>query len=295
MIETIVCSIIYVLIRAGTIITRIKNKENSKNILTIELTASILTLFITTMIIMLSTEYKWLDNVTFEMLTTGATIFDVIWLCKIAKINKRIRSGSGNTIYYSTAYYSSTYYKETKQAEKAVHNDKGNEGEYRISLELDKPEGYSKTVFNVNLPNGQRDTEADIIYINSSGLYVIESKNYSGRIYGHAENNQWTRTLITANGTEMYKFYNPIWQNENHVNAVKRLLSKYEDLPIYSLVVFSDNATITTDIESENVINTKDVTAKIKTEQLLTESAIDEIYRILRSHSCWAAPGDAGN
>lgn len=214
-------------------------------------------------------------------------VFDVIWLCKIAKNNKRKRSGTDNTVYYS-----STYYKETKQAEKTVLNNTGNKGEYLISLELDKLGGHSKTVFNVNLPNGKKGTEADIIYINSSGVYVIESKNYSGRIYSKADNNQWTQTLISAVGTVKNKFYNPIWQNEKHLNAIKRLLRKYEDIPIYSFVVFGDNATIQTDIEGENVISTKDITTKIKTEQLLTESAINEIYRILKSHSCWNTPSD---
>lgn len=282
MMETIVCSVIYVIIRAGTIIARVRNKENSKTVLAVELTASIFALGLMTMIIMISTEHEWQDNIIFEMLTMGIMVFDTVWLCKIAKINKRKRSGTDNA-----AYYSSTYYKETKQAEKTVHSNKGNEGEYLISLELDKLEGHGKTVFNVNLPNGQKGTEADIIYINSSGVYIIESKNYSGRIYGRADNNQWTQTLIGAGGTEKSKFYNPIWQNEKHINAIKLLLDKYEDLPIYSFVVFGDRATIVTDTENENVINAKDITAKIKTEQLLTKSDVDEIYRLLKSYSCW--------
>lgn len=287
MIETIICSILYIIIRAGTIIARIKNKENNKNILAVELTASIIALGITSTIILLSSGEKRGDNIIFQAVATSEAIFDIIWLCKITKINKRRRSGAGNTVYYS-----STYYKETKQAEKDVHKNKGNKGEYLISLELDKLEGRGKTVFNVNLQNGKKGTEADIIYINSSGVYVIESKNYNGRIYGRADSNQWTQTLISAVGTVKSNFYNPLWQNEKHINAIKRLLRKYEDLPIYSLVVFGDNATIQTDIEGENVINTKDITAKIKTEKLLTESDINEIYRILKSHSCWNTPSD---
>lgn len=290
MIETIACTIIYILIKIGAIVARIKNKENNKSILAVELTASIIALGLTSAIILLASGERRGDNIIFQAVTTGATVFDVIWLCKIAIINKRRRSGAGNTVYYS-----STYYKETKQAEKDVNKNKGNKGEYLISLELDKPEGNNKTVFNVNLPNGQKGTEADIIYINPSGIYVIESKNYSGYIYGRADCNQWTQTLINANGTVKRNFYNPLWQNEKHINAIKLLLSKYEDLPIYSLVVFGDGATIATDIEDENVINTKDITAKIKSEQVLTESDINEIYRILKSHSCWSTPSDTGN
>lgn len=56
--KTIVCSILYIIIRAGTIIARIKNKENNKNILAVELTASIIALGITSTIILLSSGEK---------------------------------------------------------------------------------------------------------------------------------------------------------------------------------------------------------------------------------------------
>lgn len=49
-------------------------------------------------------------------------------------------------------------------------------------------------------------TEVDLIYINTSGIYVIESKNYSGWIFGDFKQKYWTQTFKT----EKHKFYNPV-------------------------------------------------------------------------------------
>jgi hypothetical protein len=80
-------------------------------------------------------------------------------------------------------------------------------------------------------------TEIDIIVVSQIGVFVIESKNYSGSIRCNLSDLYWQQTV--ANGNR-YKLINPITQNNSHVNALRNLLRSYPKLKFFSLIVFSD-------------------------------------------------------
>lgn len=76
--------------------------------------------------------------------------------------------------------------------------------------------------------------QIDHIFISHKGIFVIETKDYRGRIYGSKDQNNWTQVL--AYGEVKNKLYNPIKQNETHCSYIGRLLDwKY---PIYNVVIF---------------------------------------------------------
>ncbi len=93
---------------------------------------------------------------------------------------------------------------------------------------------------NVYIPkeNGTT-TEIDLIMLYKGEIYVFESKNFSGWIFGNAKSKQWTQCLKGRRGRVIKnKFYNPIIQNENHIKYLKHIVGynyKYN-----SIVVFSD-------------------------------------------------------
>ena len=61
---------------------------------------------------------------------------------------------------------------------------KGEYGEDRIYDILQKVDGYKATLPNCYLPKGNGETaEVDLIFLHESGIYVFESKNYSGWIF----------------------------------------------------------------------------------------------------------------
>ena len=67
------------------------------------------------------------------------------------------------------------------------------------------------TLRNVYLPADKGETsEIDLLYITQKGIFVLESKNYSGWIFGSESQYQWTSSL--PNG-EKFHFYNPINQS----------------------------------------------------------------------------------
>ncbi len=79
-----------------------------------------------------------------------------------------------------------------------------------------------------------KTSQIDHVVINQNGVFVIETKNYSGRIYGNESQTQWTQVLNYGKVKE--RFYSPIKQNEAHIQAIRKLLGN--DIAICSIVVF---------------------------------------------------------
>jgi hypothetical protein len=137
-------------------------------------------------------------------------------------------------------YDKSNYKKESGNKFFGVMMDKGKYGEYLSFNILEKINGASRILTNVYLPKGNGETtEIDLVYIHETGIYVLESKNYSGWIFGNGTHTQWTQVL--AYGKEKYHFYNPIMQNNKHISALKNQTKQFKDLPFFSVVVFYGN------------------------------------------------------
>ncbi len=93
-----------------------------------------------------------------------------------------------------------------------------------------------KVLRNVYVPKDNGETsEIDVLFITQKGIFVFESKNYSGWIFGDESSVYWTVTLPNR---EKNKLYNPIKQNRTHI----RWLGKYlgGGIPLFSIVVFSE-------------------------------------------------------
>lgn len=152
--------------------------------------------------------------------------------------------------------------------------------------------GYNGTVMrNVYIPleNGET-TEIDLLYITKKGIFVIESKNYSGYVFGDAYKPYWTITLyggkdaLGKSKVEKHKLYNPIWQNHNHIKFLCQYLKA--ELPMFSLIVFSERCelkSVTGTAENTVVCKRNDLPHEIKTiwnsvPDRLTEAQVEGIY-----------------
>lgn len=76
-------------------------------------------------------------------------------------------------------------------------------------------------------------TQLDHIVLSPKGIFIIETKNYSGYIYGDENSQYWTQVLYKTKN----KLYNPILQNYGHVTAMKHLINK-RDVKYHPIVVF---------------------------------------------------------
>ena len=99
--------------------------------------------------------------------------------------------------------------------------------------------GRLRTWTNVLVPKDGAvvgEAELDVLMLHERGVFVFESKNYSGWIFGSEGQRQWTQSLNRA--TKM-RFYNPLMQNAAHVRALSRRLVVPEE-SFVSYVVFAD-------------------------------------------------------
>lgn len=122
-------------------------------------------------------------------------------------------------------------------------------------------------------------SQIDHIVINSAGVFVIETKNYAGRIYGNDNQLEWTQVLNY--GRIKNKLYNPVKQNATHIYKLKQIIGN--DFPVFSVVVFVKGNTEF--IESDDVYTIQEMKFLIKEgadKQLLDEKIL-EIYNKLLS------------
>lgn len=188
-------------------------------------------------------------------------------------------------------YKNGAYYQITKQPYSSVRHNIGRYGEYLIYRYLKNfEETGAKFLFNVYIPkeNG-KTTEIDVLMICSKGIFVFESKNYSGWIFGNEAQKNWCQVLpMGRRRSHKEHFYNPIMQNRSHIKHLKVFVG--EKIPVRSIIVFSNRCTLKKiEIESNDisVINCSHVALTVHTicnqmpNELLSESDILEIYNKL--------------
>ena len=141
-----------------------------------------------------------------------------------------------------------------------------------------------KILRNVYIPKENGETsEIDVLYITQKGIFVIESKNYSGWVFGSEKNYQWTVSL--SNGIKN-KLYNPIKQNRTHMKWLQNYVG--EDIPLFSIISFSERCTLKLKGEfTVPVINRDYLYATIrniwnKSEDKLSDEQVNELYEKLK-------------
>lgn len=146
-------------------------------------------------------------------------------------------------IIQKSRYRKTEYYRQTRNSYKSIQLDKGLLGEFSTYKCLDPLAGYKRYLFNLYIPKSNGETtELDIVLLHESGIYVFESKNYSGWIVGSETEQYWTQ-LLGREHSQKNQFYNPILQNEGHLRWLRIFLAD-RTLPFYSYIVFSDHCTL---------------------------------------------------
>ena len=185
-------------------------------------------------------------------------------------------------------YKKTSYYLVTKTSPIQLYFDKGKLGEYLTYKHLRSAEkNGAKFLFNIYIPKGEEETtEIDVLMIHAKGMFVFESKNYSGWIFGSENQKNWYQTLPQGKGrSHKESFYNPIMQNRTHIKYLKTLVG--EDIPTHSIITFSERCTLKkVDVKSEDirVINRDkvyDTVAAICAKRditVLSNEKISEIY-----------------
>ena len=112
---------------------------------------------------------------------------------------------------------------------------KGARGERRVHKVLLRlaDAGNRHVIHDLTLGVGINETQIDHVFISRCGVFVIETKNYRGWIFGGERSRQWTQ-VIYKNKT---RFQNPLRQNYKHTKAVESFL-RIHSSRVHSIVVF---------------------------------------------------------
>lgn len=116
--------------------------------------------------------------------------------------------------------------------------NRGTKTERDLVLKLLKHGIPAQTIFHdlcIEKNNGEF-SQIDVVVATTEGIIVFEVKDYSGWIYGNGNYSHWTKVL--AYGNRKYRFYNPIKQNKNHIETLRKQLRQFENIPFYSIIAF---------------------------------------------------------
>ena len=96
----------------------------------------------------------------------------------------------------------------------------GDFGENKLYLFLQNLPPYYYTLNNILLQTKYGSTQIDHVIVGPFGIFVIETKNHKGCIFGDCYGKVWTQVLTTGH----YTMYSPYLQNLGHLKHLSRQL-----------------------------------------------------------------------
>jgi hypothetical protein len=135
---------------------------------------------------------------------------------------------------------------------------------------------------DVTIPTSRGLTQIDHIIVSRFGIFVVETKNMRGWIFGNPRDPEWTQVFWK----KTFKFQNPLRQNYRHTRALSELTGVNHD-HIFSIIRFWGDCVFKTPMPP-NVIQTG-YTDYIKSMQHeLFDDA--EVRRIVAAIRCGMLP-----
>ncbi|MDD4970216.1 MAG: nuclease-related domain-containing protein [Paludibacter sp.] len=175
---------------------------------------------------------------------------------------------------------------DNKSLETVTKLYRGTKSERALVLKLLKSGIPKQTIFHdlyLRKYNGNF-SQIDLVVATKVGIIVFEVKDYNGWIFGNGLNTEWTKVM--AYGKRKYRFYNPIKQNNKHIEDLRKGLKLSENIPFYSIIVFYGDCVLK-DISyvpsGTYIVKFKRVLETIKSIMSLNEPApYSDKYEIIR-------------
>ncbi|WP_248806069.1 nuclease-related domain-containing protein [Pseudomonas sp. MWU13-2100] len=158
---------------------------------------------------------------------------------------------------------------------------KGYIGELLVRLfahwQLDK-QTYRR-LHNVTLSTPDGTTQIDHVFLSPYGVFVLETKNMRGWIFGSEQQPQWTQKLYRR----LFKFQNPLRQNYKHLKALETTLGVSAE-HLHSVITFVGGSTFKTQMPA-NVTQGIGFIRYIKSfqQRVFTEAEVDGLMQALQT------------
>lgn len=162
----------------------------------------------------------------------------------------------------------------------AYVKEQGEKGERAVNDVLSSLGRSYVLMKSVLLPTKTGSTELDHIVVSKYGIFVIETKNYSGTVKGDENSKNWIHTDRKGKQRDMYS---PIKQNAGHIGTLRRAINLNESSFI-PIVVFSGTAKL--EIKSKSHVvqlnELRNVVLSYKN-QMFTKKEVKAIVKDIKS------------
>ena len=102
----------------------------------------------------------------------------------------------------------------------------------RLGMLMFLDKNIYRRIHNIVIPTANGTTQIDHILVSRFGIFVVETKNMKGWIFGGKDDAQWTQVLFG----KKYRFQNPLRQNYRHTKSLADFLNL--DHSLFRSVVF---------------------------------------------------------
>jgi hypothetical protein len=131
---------------------------------------------------------------------------------------------------------------------------------------------------NVTIKTRRGTTQIDHVIISRYGVFVVETKNMSGWIFGREFDPFWTKI---SRGHKR-QFQNPLHQNESHIRALSNL-ARIPPEKIHSVVVFWGDCSLRTKMPPNVLTGGYVAYVKSKRQVLFTEAEVKLIAATIKA------------
>lgn len=156
---------------------------------------------------------------------------------------------------------------------------KGRIGERRVARRLRDGLGPEYEILNdVYLPSREGETtQIDHIVVSPYGIFVVETKNWTGWIFGDAESAKWTQSVYRKKSS----FQNPIRQNYKHICELGRNLGIGADYFI-GVVAITGDCTFKTEMP-DGVVYSRQASKYIRSfkQEIIKPGQVSEIAQAI--------------
>lgn len=158
---------------------------------------------------------------------------------------------------------------------------KGIFGEFLVNLAvnliLDKKKYH--LLKNVTLPTEDGTTQIDHMIVSQYGIFVIETKNMKGWIFGGEHQKTWTQKIYKHSS----KFQNPLHQNYKHTKTIESLLN-IEKSKIFSVITFVGESTFKTKMPANVTHGGRFISfIKSKRNKVFSENEVQKIVLMIEN------------
>lgn len=135
-----------------------------------------------------------------------------------------------------------------------------------------------RDINNVTIETAHGTTQIDHVIVSRFGIFVVETKNMNGWIFGSENDDQWTQMFANK---RKFRFQNPLRQNYRHTKTIAEFFG-IDHVAIHSVVMFWGECTLKTEMPPNVLTHGYIRYIKSKTDILFTDDEVSLLFQALK-------------